>query len=428
MAIINGIGRLPRLRIAFRAWWITLNLWAVAPYLIVLIVLLLATYAVWGSRGGSYLLSNLFAAALGIVVGASWRSFKRRSTRPGDLVQVDEYFSFGGVRFPLKILDGPSVYQPHELVLQVSGDLNLFDFLTKAHSHMVARMDSYRGDRVLFDGICYVLAAPPMVRRTWENPRERPTLLAEFSRTSYFIRVLCRGAMAPDLARHIAEDWPSEVPALPDLRRAAVNLADDFSPFLHTGAGINVCLVAYDRAGRPWTLVQRRGSGIAEDTGTWATSIHESFSADDVTVDGRIDPYLTATRGAREELGISLTKIEFFVVATDEGSLPGQRPSRTGGFELIGWAETSLAAERLGDTRFRGRDKFEAAETLAMELSVESLVKLLLVAHPSMWFPPALLAVAETLERLKPGSWYRVSAELQLMLRNGKGDKRTDPF
>ena len=370
-------------------------------------------YLVLGKPGAQYLLEKLFAAILGFLLGLAWPFYKRILFRPGRTIEVGGYFTFASQLFPLKALDGPVTYQSHELVFEVSGRLQLPEYLIKAHGHMVDRMKSYAGDKVLFDGACFVLASAPLIRRSWEGVRERPTIVVDFKQTTYFVRVLMRGAMSDELREHIEQDWPNDIPHLSDLRRAALMESDDFSPFLHPGAGIDICLVAYDRAGRPWTLVQRRGAGIAENTGIWATSLHESFSSDDVTSDSLIDPFLTANRAAREELGISLNKIEYFVVAIDEGSLPGKKVARSGGFELIGCAETSLPAERLEDTRFRGRDKFEAVEIMALELNVDSLVSIFRKAPPDQWFPPALLAICETLERLRPGSWHRLAAQVE---------------
>lgn len=87
--------------------------------------------------------------------------------------------------------------------------------------------------------------------------------------------------------------------------------------------------------------------------------------------------------------------------------------TRSGGFELVGYAETSLPAERLEDTRFRGRDKFESAELFAIQLSVDSVRTFLLKALPENWFPPALLALLETLERFRPGSWHLLASALE---------------
>jgi hypothetical protein len=374
-----------------------------------------AVYFISGFRGVTLVLGWFIGPIIGLFLGLIWPAVRRIMIRAGSSLEIGEYFTFAGSRFPLKVLDGPVTYQPQELVFRMAGDLRLPEFLASAHDHMRERMESYRGQKVLFDGQCFVLDAPPLIRRSWSNERERPTIVADFRKTTYFIRVLCRDALSGDLRAHIEEGWPQGVPNLSDIRRAAISLSDDFSPFLHPGAGLNLCLVAYDRVGRPWTLVQRRGSGIAEETGKWATSLHEGFAPDDLTGDNLIDPFLTAQRAAREELGISLTKIEFFVTAIDEGSLPGQPVTRSGGFELIGSAETSLAAERLQDTRFRGRDKFEAAELVTLEMSVPSILQLLRKEPPETWFTPALVALIETLERLKPGSWYRLSSELEGM-------------
>jgi 8-oxo-dGTP pyrophosphatase MutT (NUDIX family) len=413
MNVKIGEVRSRRLGPIVRAYTVEFNFW-----LIILVAALciasVAGAAVFAGRHGVAILAGWFVGPIiGLALGLIWPVFRRAVIRSGGTLEVGEYFTFAGSRFPLRVLDGPTTYQPQELIFQVVGDLEVPGFLAEAQSHMRERLTTYRGPRVLFDGQCFALSGPPLIRRTWSNVRERPTIVADFRRTSYFIRVLCRQAMDRDLQRHIETGWPAEVPKIGDLRRQVVSLADDFSPFLHPGAGINVCLVAYDRVGRPWTLVQRRGSGIAEDTGPWATSLHEGFAGDDVTADSMIDPFLTAQRAAREELGISLTKIEFFVVAMDEGSLPGQPVTRSGGFEVIGLAETSLPAERLGDTRFRGRDKFESAEFVALELNASSVFKLLSEHPPEQWFSPALVAVVETLERLRPGSWNELSARLE---------------
>ena len=406
-------GRLSRTGVAIRVSLKEINFKVLLTVVIVCSAVIAVVYLAFGHRGATLILGWLIGPVIGLTLGLIWPTFRRGIIRARSTLEIGEYFTFAGSRFPLKVLDGPTTYQPQELIFQITDDLSIPDFLARAHAHMVEKMQSYRGEKVLFDGQCFVLGAPPLIRRNWDNVRERPTIAADFRRTSYFIRVLCRDAISGDLRKHIEEDWPQDVPKLAEIRRTALSLSSDFSPFLHPGAGINLCLVAYDRAGRPWTLVQRRGRGIAEETGSWATSLHEGFSADDVTPDNRIDPFLTAQRAAREELGISLTKIEYFVVAIDEGSLPGRPVVRSGGFELIGSAETSLAAERLEDTRFRGRDKFESAEIIALELSVESLLALFRKAPPASWFPPALVAVTETLERLRPGSWHRLTGGLE---------------
>lgn len=406
-----------RVRPLVRAYTIEFNLWLIGTVAAICAGAVVGVAVFAGKHGVAILAGWLIGPIIGIAFGLIWPFFRKALIRSGGTLEIGEYFTFAGLRFPLRALDGPTTYQPQELIFQVVGDLELPQFLAEARSHMQQQMATYRGPRVLFDGQCFALSSPPLVRRTWGNVRERPAIVADFKRTSYFVRVLCRGAMDPDLRQHIEVDWPIGIPRLGDLRREVVSLAEDFSPFLHPGAGIDVCLVAYDRAGRPWTLVQRRGSGIAEETGPWATSLHEGFSVDDVTADNRIDPYLTAQRAAREELGISLTKIEFFVVAMDEGSLPGQAITRSGGFELIGLAETSLPAERLGDTRFRGRDKFESAEFVALELNASSIFKLLTAHPPEVWFSPALVAIVETLERLRPGSWNELSARLESVKR-----------
>lgn|GEM_PF-4474986 len=390
-----------------------LNLFVVAAILVVLTVTVGGTYLILGKTGGNYLATAIFSATLGAILGLGWPNLKRALLRARSPVEVGEYLVLAGEAFPFKVLDGPATYQPPELVLNTTGELVLPDILRQAYDHMVERMKTYTGEHVLFDGQCFVMVGPPMIRRSWETVRERPTVIVELKKTTYYIRVLCRGAMAQELEDHISVDWPLSVPSIKNLRRELVTQNDDFSPFLHPGAGINLCLVAYDRTGRPWTIVQRRGVGIAENTGTWAASIHESFSLDDVTAEGTIDAFSTAARGAREELGISLTKIEYFVVGIDEGSLPGARITRSGGFELVGFAETSLAAERLEDTRFRGRDKFESAEIFAVQLSVESVLGVLIKAPPRQWFTPALLALLETLERFRPGSWHRIASELE---------------
>ncbi|MRH85881.1 hypothetical protein GFY24_00110 [Nocardia sp. SYP-A9097] len=377
-----------------------------------IVLVFITAYWILGRSGGNLLATNVFFAALGAFLGVIWPAVRRAIIRARSPVEVGEYLVFAGQKFPFKVIDGPTLYQPQDLVLNVTGNLELPATLQRAKNHMAERMRSYRGSQVLFDGDCYLAVGQPMVRRSWENIRERPTVVVDLKKTSYFVRVLCRGALARSIEEHIAMDWPTDIPSLHDLRRSIITLSDGFSPFLHPGAGINLCLVAYDRMGRPWTLVQKRGTGIAENTGVWATSIHESFSSDDFTADDTIDPFLTAARGAREELGISLTKIQYFVVGIDEGSLPGDQVSRSGGLELIGYAETSLPAERLEDTRFRGRDKFEAEELIATQLSVEAILKVLQSSPPERWFPPALLAVLETLERFRPGSWHRLAAAL----------------
>lgn len=126
-------------------------------------------------------------------LGVAWPAFRRAVIRARSPVEVGEYLAFAGRRFPLKVLDGPTAYQPQELVLQISGPLVLPDVLARAHDHLEDRMKSYQGSHVLFDGSCFVVASPPLVRRSWESIRERPTIVVDLKQTTYFIRVLCRG-------------------------------------------------------------------------------------------------------------------------------------------------------------------------------------------------------------------------------------------
>jgi len=138
--------------------------------------------------------------------------------------------------------------------------------------------------------------------------------------------------------------------------------------------------------------------------------VHESFSVTDVIAGGsaatacRVDPWATAMRGTREELGVDLAHAELFGFGLDPAEDRAGRPSTGGGYTFVGWGEVGVPAARLPSLRLGGSDAFEAQRSLPVRLSADGVAGALAGIRPEQIFGPSVYCLAGTLERLCPGS------------------------
>jgi NUDIX domain len=323
----------------------------------------------------------------------------------------DDYL-FAGTKLPLQLIDGPGTYDPGDIEFLIDGDLELPPALRRSVEEMRTVMAGFKGETVLFDGPCYVVAEEPKIARRWSADGERASIQFRVARTTYFVRVLCRGALNAEVSQYLQQHWNEDSVPPASALRFAEDGRDAFSPLRYAGLGVNISMVAFDRKGEPWVVVQRRGSRTAEVTGAWATSLHESISTEDVVDGGQLDPWRTVVRCAREELGISLRTVTFHAAMVDKGQEIGEGIRRSGGFELIGSCEVAISAEHLQDLHTRGRDSFERESLRIVPLSVAGVSELLIETGIHTWYPSALASLLETLELYVPGGWLRVSEQL----------------
>lgn len=327
-------------------------------------------------------------------------------------MNIDDDYVFAGVKLPLQLIDGPGIYDQGDIELLIDGELELPPALRESVAQMRAVMAGFKGQTVLFDGPCYVVSEEPKIGRRWSENGERASMQFRVSRTTYFVRVLCRGALNEEVSQYLRQHWSQDALPLESAHLLATEGQSGFSPLMYPGLGVNISMVAFDRSGEPWVVVQRRGSRTAEITGAWATTLHESISPEDVIGGDQLDPWQTAFRCAREELGVSLRTVTFHAAMVDRGQEVGEGIRRSGGYELVGSCEGAISAEHLHELRSRGRDSFERESLRIVPLSVAGVSELLEETGIDTWFPPALASLLETLDLHVPGGWLNVSEQL----------------
>jgi hypothetical protein len=314
-------------------------------------------------------------------------------------------YEFGGHVYGLTKIDDRDRYTSATLDCRLVGQLELDPEIAAAARHFSELVRDYPGHLVLFDGPRLVISDAPRLDRAAAGG----ILRLRFRQTSYFVAALCRGVINGELADYLAAAWSCEFPDTGQIR-AILKASPCFHPLEHPGAGVGICPVAFDAAGRPWTVLHQRGPSVAVNPGMWSTGVHESFSMTDVVARGGgsaerlVDPWATARRGAREELGVDLLHAELFGFGLDPAEDGAGRPSTGGGFTLVGWGEVGIPARRLTSLRLHGSDSFEAQRSLAVRLSADGVVAALAGIRPEQIFGPSVYALAGTLERLCPGS------------------------
>ncbi len=313
-------------------------------------------------------------------------------------------YRFAGHVFGFAKIDERDRYTSATLDCRLVGQLEPDPEIAAATRHFGELVGRYPGELVLFDGPRLVISDPPQLDQAAGG-----VLRLRFRQTSYFTAALCRGVINGELANYLAKTWSREIPGT-DQIRATLRTARSFQPLEHPGVGVGICPVAFDAAGQPWTVLHQRGRSVAVNPGMWSTAVHESFSVADViasaagTGAGSVDPWATARRGAREELGVDLLGVDLFGFGLDPAEDEAGRPATGGGFTFIGWGEVGVPVERLPSLRLGGSDAFEAQRSLPVKLSAHGLADALATIKPDQIFGPSVCALVGTLERLSPGS------------------------
>jgi hypothetical protein len=322
------------------------------------------------------------------------------------MLQPTRRYRFGGHVFGFAKIDDRDRYTPATLDCRLLGKLELDPEIAAATRHFGELVRAYPGELVLFDGPRLVISAAPRLDKAAAGSG---VLRLRFRQTSYFTAALCRGVINGALADYLAGAWNHAFPDTGQIR-AALKARGGFHPLEHPGVGVGICPIAFDNAGQPWTVLHQRGPSVAVNPGMWSTAVHESFSMADVTVSGAgaaersVDPWATARRGAREELGVDLLRVELFGFGLDPAEDTAGRPSTGGGFTFVGWGEVGVPAQRLPSLRLHGSDAFEAQRSLAVELSADGVAAALAGIRPEQIFGPSVCALIGTLERFYPGS------------------------
>ena len=142
-------------------------------------------------------------------------------------------------------------------------------------------------------------------------------------------------------------------------------------------------MVAWDKTGKPWTLVQDRfGDDLAPIT---ATAVAE--------VPGACDPYLEAQRLSLAETGFALVDVVVIGWGPDS-SLAGPRDA------LLVIGRTGAGAEELGSHRYEGGGRVSHL----VELHPDSVARSLGNVDARRWHAAAVRGLVRCMELLYPGA------------------------
>lgn len=164
-------------------------------------------------------------------------------------------------------------------------------------------------------------------------------------------------------------------------------------------------LVAWDKTGKPWTLVQDRfGDDLAPIT---ATAVAE--------VPGACDPYLEAQRLSLSETGFALVDVVVIGWGTDS-SLGGTRDA------LLVIGRTGAGAEELGSHQYEGGGRVSHL----VELHPDSVARSLGNVDARRWHAAAVRGLVRCTEMLYPGAGSLLDELVAGPWRNRRMFRRLD--
>jgi hypothetical protein len=319
-------------------------------------------------------------------------------------------FRLGSHEFAFSVLDCQDHYESGSVDAQYVGQLELDPRISVAAAHFGALVRTFPGDLTIFDGHRLVISALPELVRDPGDTRRR-ILRLRFMRTSYFAGALFRSLPTPEFNRHVISNWPSGALSIRELREL-VRGPGTFHPLANPGTGVSICPVVSDDYDDLWTVLHRRARSVAVNPGMWCTAIDEGFSEADISSDGRLDPWATARRGAKEELGIDLSDVTLFGFGLDPVGPPGGPQSTGSGYVFSGWARADVSLAELRIAGSRSDDAFEAEQSLIVRLTPDGVVAALSGINPGRITGPALYGLLGTLDRVQPGAAARARKSL----------------
>lgn len=333
------------------------------------------------------ILSNLFSAIVGIVVGViledpltkirdavthrARRLFYKKPSR----INRSEKFSFGTLISSWYIVDGDGelTYQPKTITTHYENDyLTLPDDLKKRKIKIDKEQDEKRkkGQQFFSNGDRYYLDGFTINRSDY---KENLTLELFFGPSDYYTFLATNMGLEDAVLREqYLKDvtWQSPV------------------KYFSNSFGVNLAIITSDE----YILIPKRSGLVGTNKNLYNISINEGLSRTfDRGINGQSpDLYRCAIRGAVEELGLS------DITAGDVKFLSFGVDTKYAQWALLGMAKTTKTAEEILQWRSRGvKDKWESAEIEIVKFTVKDVVAFV-HSHPQ-WAPAGLACLYHTL-------------------------------
>lgn len=162
-------------------------------------------------------------------------------------------------------------------------------------------------------------------------------------------------------------------------------------PFMATSFGVNLAVVTSDG----YLVIAKRGrEGLSHYRDHLQVPVCESVHpVKDLGDDSQIDIYRTATRGAREEIGVEVkaSEVRFFCLCVDT---TWYLYGLTGAIYLEGYTKHDIISRR----SIGIKDKWEVCEPIYLRLDPKEIVHTLTeMGGPSRWHPASFVSVVQTL-------------------------------